>query len=402
MSVPSTKAQSVHGQGLNLLDLLIVLAKHRWLILCITAACIVAAIALAFILPNRFTAETVVLPPAQGTSSGLAMLGQMAGADSLASLASSGLGGKSIGEMYMALLQSRTVEDAMVNRFKLIDRYHAKNATDARKALTGHTALSLNAKDGLITLRMTDKDPRQAAAFANGYVEELHNLTANLAITEAARRRAFFQQQMLEANQNLATAEDAMKKTEQTTGVFQIDSQTSALVQSAAALRAQIAAKEVQLQSMRTYATDNNPDILGVRQQLSALQGQLAQLTGSGKDSSANDLLLPKGKIPEAGLEYIRRLRDVKYYETISALLARQFELAKVDEAREGNSVQVVDAAVPPEHRSFPKPLLMIPSAAAFGLFVGCVWSLLLEGWNRLKTNPDNSGRLAVLRSVLR
>ena len=140
---------------------------------------------------------------------------------------------------------------------------------------------------------------------------------------------------MLEANENLAAAEEAMKRTEQSTGVLQVDSQAKSLIESAAILRGQIVAKEVQLQAMRSYATEDNPQMVTTGQELAALKAQLAKLSGT-DENSTSDIIVPKGNIPEAGMEYIRKLRDVKYYETITELIAKQFEMAKLDEARQG------------------------------------------------------------------
>jgi tyrosine-protein kinase Etk/Wzc len=391
-------------EDFHLLDLLIVLAKHRRLIIGLTVGFAVLATIIVLTIPSQYTAEAVLLPPGQNSSAGTAFLMQaVTGSSALASAAGASLGLKNPSDLYVALLHSRTVEDAMVKRFGLMDRYHRKTISDARKALEKHTAVSASTKDGLITVTATDRDPRQAADMANAYVDELHNLSAHLAITEAAQRRAFFQQQLLEANENLASAEEALKSTEQSTGVLQIDAQTRTLVESAAALRAQITAKEVQLQGMRAYATDDNPQMVEAKQQLAALQGQLGQLTGAGTSAGADTgLIVPKGKVPEAGLEYLRKLRDVKYYETISELLARQFEMAKVDEARQGTAVQVVDTAVPPDHRSFPKRTITIIVAAFLGLILACIWSIVFEGWLRQRTNPADAERLAALRAAMR
>ena len=163
-------------------------------------------------------------------------------------------------------------------------------------------------------------------------MDEFRELSKHLAFTEAQQRAAFFQQQLEESKDNLANAEEALKRTEQTTGLIQLDSQAKALIESAAELRAQIAAKEVQIQAMQTYATGENAQVIQAQQELESMRGQLAQLGGS--DESANSLIVPKGKVPEAGLEYVRKLRDVKYYETIFDILARQFEIAKLDEAK--------------------------------------------------------------------
>ena len=192
-----------------------------------------------------------------------------------------------------------------------------------------------------------------------------------------------------------------MKGTEQSTGVLQIDSQTRSLIESAAALRAQVVAKEVQLQGMRTYATEDNPELIGVKEQLAALQTQLAKLAGTDQDSGSG-FIVPKGKVPAAGMEYIRKLRDVKYYETISELIAKQFEVAKLDEARQGTALQVVDVAVPPDMRSFPKRTITVIIAILLGFFVACGWCIGADRLKRLNSNPDEQKRLEALRASLR
>jgi len=248
---------------------------------------------------------------------------------------------------------------------------------------------------------VTDKDPRMAAEIANGYIDEFRKLSANLAITEAAQRRSFFQQQLLESQQNLLSAEEALKKTEQSTGVLQVDSQTRSLIESAATLRAQVVAKEVQLQGMRSYATEDNPEMLEAKQQLAALQAQLAKLGSSDQDAGSG-LLLPKGKVPEAEMEYIRKLRDVKYYDTISELIAKQFEMAKLDEARQGSIIQVVDTAAPPEYHSFPKRTITALVAMLLSFFAACAWALISHGLHRTNHDPDTRQRLDALRAAFR
>lgn len=261
------------------------------------------------------------------------------------------------------------------------------------------SAVTLGTLDGLITISVTDYDPKLASEMANGYVEEFRKLRDNLAITEASRRRIFFQQQLLEANQNLANAEEAMKHTEQTSGVLQIDSQAKSLIESAAILRGQVAAQEVQLQAMRSYATEDNPQVVTAEEQLSALKSQLAKLSGTDANAGS-DIIVPKGNIPEAGMEYFRKLRDEKYYETIDELIAKQFEMAKLDEARQGAIVQVTDVAVPPDKRSFPQRTLTVVLMTALSFFVACAWCVIGAGLQRLKSNPDERERLDALRAT--
>ena len=183
--------------------------------------------------------------------------------------------------------------------------------------------------------------------------------------------------------------------------MLQIDSQTRALIESAAALRAQVAAKEVQLQGMRAYATEDNPEMRETKEEFVALQSQLAKLAGTDQDSNSS-LMALKGKIPEAGMEYIRRVRDVKFYDTISELIAKQFEMAKLDEARQGSAIQVVDVAVTPDKRSFPRRGITMAGAILFGFFAGCGWSILVKGVQRFKSDSTELQRLDALRATFR
>jgi uncharacterized protein involved in exopolysaccharide biosynthesis len=393
--------QDPSSQELHLLDLLTILSIRRKFIICFTACVAILAAITVLLIPSRYTAFTLVLPPGQNSSMSSALLGQLGGSGALTSLAGASLGIKNPGEIYVSLFRSRTVEDSIIQRFGLMARYGAKMPSNARTAFEAHSTVALAAKDGLITISVTDRDPGKAAEIANGYIDEFRKLSANLAITEASQRRIFFQQQLKEAKENLAAAEEAMKGTEQSTGVFQIDSQTRVLIESAAALRAQIVAKEVQIQGMRSYATEDNPEIFEAKQQLAALQAQLARLADADQDSSSG-LIVPKGKVPEAGMEYIRKLRDVKYYDTISELIAKQFEMAKLDEARQGAVIQVVDVAVPPDHRSYPKRTITVILAMVLAFFVACGWGILAESLRRLDSNPAERQRLDALRATFR
>jgi uncharacterized protein involved in exopolysaccharide biosynthesis len=234
---------------------------------------------------------------------------------------------------------------------------------------------------------------------ANGYVEEFKRLSATLAVTEASQRRLFFEQQLAQAKDNLATAEEELKRTEQKTGLVQLDAQTRATIELLADLRGQIAAKEVQISAMRSFATGENPDLQIAEQQLAGLRAQ-EQRMGAASEGATN-ALIPKGNMQEAGIEYIRKLRDVKYFETIFDLLARQYEVAKVDEAREGAVVQVVDRAVVPDRKSSPKRTLIVLGSVVLGLFLGVVWAFSKEGWTRLSNNPAEHARMEELKGLV-
>lgn len=396
------EAEASGAKRVYLIDVLILLARRKRFIALFTFTVAVLTAVTVLILPSRYTALTVLMPPSQNSSISTALLGQLSSTTGgLASLAGSSLGLKNPNEMFVSLFRSRTVEQAMVQQFDLMHRYHAKKDSQALKAFESHTSVDLGAKDGLLRITATDNDPNEAAAIANGYVDQYKRLSEHLAISEASQRRAFFEQQLLEAKSNLTTAEEALKRTEQSTGVLQIDSQARSLIESAAMLRAQIGEKEVELQGLRTYATENNPAVVVAGQELAALRSQLARLAGS-DDDSAQGLIVPKGKVPEAGLEYLRRLRDVKYYETISELLAKQYELAKLDEAKQGATIQVVDRAVAPDSRSFPKRTISVILAALAACFLSCVWVVFSNHAGGNAHDPESQQRLQELKRAWR
>jgi len=381
-------------EEISLLDLLIVIAARRWLILKVIIVVIALAVTISLLLPFRYTALTSILPPQEG-SVGMGMMSQLSGLGSVASL-TGGLGLKNPNDLQVAMLKSRTVEDAVIDRFHLMALYHTKRMSEAQKVLESNIDIDGSSKDGLIRISATDHDPKFAEELANGYVEEFKKFSATLAVTEASRRRLFFEQQLAQAKDNLANAEEELKKTEQKTGMIQIDSQARAVIESVAQLRAQIAAKQVQIQAMQTFATGENPDMQIAEQELAGLKAQEERL-GAASDA----LTIPKGNMQQSELEYVRKLRDVKYYETIFDLLARQYEAAKVDEARQGALVQVVDRAIVPDHRSSPKRTLIVLAAGVFGVILGVCWAFAVEGYARLSRNPADRARLDTLKALL-
>ncbi|HEY1804590.1 MAG TPA: Wzz/FepE/Etk N-terminal domain-containing protein [Terracidiphilus sp.] len=382
---------------ISLLDLLIVLAERKRTIIWVTAGFAIVSTVVSLLLPVRYTATVTLLPPQQNSSLSTQIAAQFGALGPMAALA--GMGGgllRNPNEMYVAMFKSHAVENAMVQQFDLMHEYHKKYLSDARKKFEHYATVDGSGKDGLIQISVEDHDPRRAVDMANGYVDQFRNLSQHLAITEAGQRRMFFEQQLKQANQNLEDAEEALKGTEQKTGLIQLDSQARALIESAAVLRAQITVKEVQIQGMQTYATGQNAQMVEAQQELDSLKAQLAKLGGASDDPTG--IIVPKGQMTEGGLEYVRRLRDVKYYETIFDILARQFEMAKLDEAKEGAVIQVVDPATIPDKKSFPKRSLIVIGATLGGLMLGIFCALWQAAFYRMKDDPLVSSKLAHLR----
>jgi uncharacterized protein involved in exopolysaccharide biosynthesis len=391
---------------LSLLDLLVVVADHRKVVFRTTAVFVLLAIIVSLLLPKSYTATVAILPPRESSSLSTMLESQLSGMGGseigglagIAALAGDGLGLKNPNSRYVGMFRSRIVEDAVIQRFDLMKEYDRKYLSDARLTFENHTKVDGNAKDGLIHISVEDKDPKRAAAIANEYVNQFRKLSENLAVVDASRRKTFFEQQLTQAKDNLANAEEALKETELKTGLIQVDSQARALIETVANLRAQIAAREMIIQGMQSYATGENAQLAEAKQELGSLRAQLAKLGGS--QETDDGLIVPKGRVPGAALEYLRRLRDVKYYETIFEVLARQYELAKLEEAREGAMVQVVDPAVVPDKRSFPKRSLIVIGAGAVGLLIGLCAAFTLVGLERIKENPVSAIKLEHIRDI--
>ena len=372
-------------EDLTFLDILIIIMQRKKLVALVMAICTGIAVILAFALTPHYTATVTILPPQGNGSMGSMLASQLEGMNGAVSgVASSMLGLKNVNEMYVSMLKSRSVEDAVIQRYGLQSEYNKKYLADTRKALEKHTSFS-------------DRNPNRAAEIANGYMQQFRSLSQHLAITEASQRRVIFENQLEKTKTDLANADEALKRTQLATGMVQVDGQARALIDTAARLRAQIVAKEVQIEAMRSYAGDENPALTQAQTELDGLRAQFNKLVGS-KGGSADDVFLPKGQVPQAGLEYIRRLRDVKYYEAIFEVLAKQLELAKLDEAREGGFIQVVDPAVAPEQRSFPKRGLFSLAGIAVGFTFGIMLALLQGGLARMKQNPATKDKLDLLR----
>ena len=324
--------------------------KRRRLVGAATLAIVALASAVVLLLPNRYTATIVLLPPQPGGVTGSAMLAQLSSMSAMAS--GGGMSIKNPNDLQVALLKSRAVENAMAERFHLQALYHRKYLSTTRKRWERVTSIDNGLKDSLIHLSVTDDDPRRAADLANGWVEEYRRLSAILAVAEAAQRRLFYERLLNAAQGDLARAEEDMKQTEQRTGVIELDGQAHAMIASAAILRARVAEKQVEIQAMRQFAADENPDLERARQELSSLEGQLAAMDVD-NDRAGGDLVAPKGKVGEAGMEYARALREVKFREMVQQLLTRQYEAARIDEARQGPQAQVVDPALVPDRPNY-------------------------------------------------
>lgn len=329
---------------ISLLDLLQTIVDNLRLLVLGPLAVGIAALGISFLIPPTYTAKTQFLPPQQQQSAAVSMLASLG---SLGGLAGAVGGIKNPTDQFIAYMKSVTLKDTLIDRFKLIERYKAKTKTDARFTLMGRVRLS-SGKDGLISVEVDDKDPQFAADLANAHVEELAKLLSKLATTEAQQRRLFFEKQLAHAKYKLIQSEIALKATGVSGTVLK--SNPSSAVAAVAALQASVTAQEVKLGAMRGYLAQTAPDVKQAMDELANLKLHLAK--------QERDTPSSGGKALTEG-DYITKYREFKYNETLFELFAKQFELAKVDEAREGAIIQVLDAAQAPEGKSNPKKAMI-------------------------------------------
>lgn len=362
------------GPTVGLLDLLTWIGEGKRTIAAVTVAAALAASAVAFLKTPIYTARTTLLPPnsqqQSGSAAALAALGALGGL-------AGGLAAKTPDELFVALLKGDSVQRALDQRFDLKARYEVKNYEALRKTLPEYIRVSADKKSGVINVEVDDEDPKFAAELANAHATEITKVLGRLAVSEAQLRRSFFEQQLKDTKENLVKAEQEMRRVQEKSGVIVLDKQAEALIGGAAALRAQIAEREVQLKVLRTAATEQNPDVLRLMSELRALRAELSRMESSSGGSPGSAVDLPVGKIPEASIEYIRARRELKLQETLLESMIRQFEIAKLDEAKEGPVLQQVDVALPPDYKSKPSRALIILGGTMVALLLSTLWVIV-------------------------
>jgi uncharacterized protein involved in exopolysaccharide biosynthesis len=322
-----------------------------------------------------------------------------AGGGSLAALAGGGLGLKNPNDIYIGLLTSRPIADAIIQKFDLAKAYRAKDMTKAREKLAGYTEVT-SEKNGFIAVSVTDKDKKRVAEMANAYTDELRILTKTLAVTEASQRRVFYEEQLKQAREALVAAELAFQQVQQQKGLVQLDAQAKAMIESLAVLRAQVAAKQVEVQALRSYSTEQNPDVQLAEKELTSLQAEESSLEQSNHAPGIAGLGL--GNVPAAGLEYLRAAHELQYQQALFDMLMKQYDAAKLDESKDAAIIQVVEPAIEPDRKSSPKRGLIVSLSLFVGFFAGCILALFLWWKELAQFNPITAKRFEELSYALR
>lgn len=386
------------GPSVGLTEALTWIGEGKRLIAAVTVIAAVASIGIGFLIPKTFTARATMLAPgSQQPSSSAAALAALGSLGGLAG----GLGAKTPDELYVALLKSDSVQRALADRFDLKTRYEVTNYETLRKVMPNYIHVSSDKKSGVISVDVDDRDPKFAADLANAHAAEITKVLGRLAVSEAQLRRVFFSTQLNETKENLIKAEQNLRAVQEKSGVIVLDKQAEALITGAAQLRALIAEREVQLKVLRTSATEQNPDVIRLNSELRAMRAELARMESRQGGSEGSAVDMPVGKLPEAGIEYVRARRELKLQETLLEAMIRQFEAAKLDEAKEGPTLQQVDIAQPPDRKSKPSVTLIALAATLAGLLLSTAFVVVrrYRVWSNAQFPQDAAARAALARA---
>ena len=380
---------------LSQLETFTVLLQRRWAVVKVTGIFILIGILLCLVLPTRYTSTAQLMPP-QKIDSLSDMLTAQLGISSLTAAGSSFL--KDPNGIYVGILQSRPIEDAIIKKFDLMHLYRSRNMRDCRKELEDRTDIE-SEKSTLVSISVKDRDPQRAADLVNAYIAEFRALTTSVTLQETARRRLFYEEQLNKQKDALALAEANLNQVQKNKGMIH-PLQAEVIMGGLAMLRAQIAAQEVQVQGLRSFSTEHNADLQLAEKELAAMQGEAAKMAEHGSSSDFSDIGLKD--VPDVGLSFLRAAREVEYQQAVYTLLLKQYEAARLDESNEAYVIQVIEPAIPMDHISSPKYALILAISTILGFLFGVLWVIFAKRYEDALSDPVAAEKFATLRIQLR
>ena len=368
-------------QELSLLDIFNILWRRRGLIFLLTFLFGAAATTYAFMAPFIYRAECRVLPPGSGRGGGL--MSQLGGFADLVGLS----GTSTNGQMLVGILKGNSVVDVIIDKFNLMEEYKEEIRLNARQAVLNNLEAEEDTKSGIVSVAFLNEDPQKAADIANEFVKQLQEKMSEIATRDAQEKRQFFEDQLNQAQQQLIEAENAMMKYQQNSGVLALGSQTASLLGSIASIRSQIAAKNVEISSLSSYARKDNPRLKLAQSQLEAMTRELHRLEEEQRRTErrqqgrilSGDILSSLGNVPEISVEYMRYERDLRFANVKYDTMLRQYENAKLSEASDFSTVQIVDPATPPDWKFKPKRAQIMIIGTMLGFALGVFWAFISE-----------------------
>ncbi len=381
-------------------------ARHRRTLARVAIVAVIATVAIALLIPPRYESTTRIMPPEGPNPAALlaAVTGKLP--SGLGEMASGLLGVKNSGPLWLELLQSRTVLDHQIDHFNLMKVYWTKHRYTARKKLATRTDISEDRKSGVIKITVSDTDRNRAKALADGYVNELNQLLASVSTSSARRERVFIEQRLNTAKNDLEAAELEFGRFASKNSTLDIKEQTKAVVGAAAQLEGQIIAAQAELEGLQQTYTDKNPRVRALKARIDSLKREMVKIGGTGNETSVSlapgDLSPPVRQLPIVGVQWADLYRRAKIQETVFELLTQQYELAKIEEAKEIPTVKVIDPGDYPEKKSWPPRILIVVLGIILAIAAAMTWFKVTEDWKQLPNDNPNKLRLQKLLSLIR
>ena len=401
-------ANEVRDKDQKMVVWLRLLWTQRQMLFRVTLYALLASTAVVLLIPSRYESTARLMPPDNQSGSGLAIAAAAmssggAGVSNLSGIAGDLLGLKTTSDIFVGILGSRTAQDKLIEQFDLKNLYGARNMEDARKALAANTSISVDRKSQITSITVTDKSPRRAAAISQAYVEELNHLVAELSTSSARRERIFLEGRLQGVSQDLEAAEKDFSQFASKNTAIDVKEQGKAMVEAAAMLQGQLIAAQAQYEGLRNIYTDDNSRVRSTKARIDELQHQLEKMGGKDEGSpngsgQQTDSMYPSiRKLPLLGVMYADLYRRTKIQEAVLETLTKQYELAKVQEAKEIPTVKVLDSANTPDKKSYPPRTLFIFLGTTFAFMSAAAWVFGKTAWD--ETDP-NDARKAFAQEV--
>ncbi len=396
------------GNEINLIELLVIIIKYRWMIIGFTLLASILTVIYSLKLPNIYKATAKIFPPAKESSSLNALASQLPGG--MASIASGALGIKDPSELYIGMLRSHAINDKIIEKFDLMKVYEATHINEVRGIVEGNSSFEADKKSGIISISVEDESPERAAGIANEYVNLLRGLNNKINLTSAQKERIFLEQRLKIAKDELVTAQENFKKFQQENKAIDIYVQGKSVMEAGASLQGLIIESEVELKSLQTLLSPDSARIRALKEKIKELKKQLKGIEGnnnillSDSDNISSKFYTPISDIPAISVKYADLFREVKIQETLFEILIKQYELAKINEARESSNIQVLDLAEVPGKNEIIRPkrrrMIMIVSFSAF--FLSIFLAFFIEWIKKINQNdPDGYQKLNMIKNSI-
>ncbi|MBW1982733.1 MAG: lipopolysaccharide biosynthesis protein [Deltaproteobacteria bacterium] len=380
--------------SINLLDYFQVLLKHKKMIFLVVLCTAVSAVIISLLLPNMYTATATILPPQERSTDLTALLSQ--GAGSLGSLASSFLGGGTTADLYVGILKSRTVADALIKKFNLKELYDKTHLEDVYDELADRSKIEVSRTNQIISVSVEDQDPVRASEMANTYIAELDRITRRINITQGHRKRVFLEKRLEKVKEDLAKAEQNLKEFQEKYKLVSLEDQAQVAIEGAAKIKGEIIAAQTELEVLKQFGTERQNEAIMLKSRIAELQKQLGMIEQGNPvkpflkmNGSSSNFFIPFNELPALGMQLLRLTREAKIQEKVFELVTSQYELAKIEEARDVNTIQVLDNAVPPDKKSSPKRALIVLISTFLAFFMAALAAFFQEYLNNLKVQDS-------------